>query len=168
MIPVTNAVFNDNPGTVEDKCTSDYILHEGVRVIPVMGPVGTPPVKVRMHAPYTMRNSNFSYVRSKTPPAVPMPADTPSGHTYLGGHIEVPAPSVDSQASIIYTVKGSYSFVLPADLREGGKIMFDRHSHRSIVDFLGYFYLNTDPKVDDTWNFPSLDLNYLASSRILG
>lgn len=168
MIPLDTLAFNDNPGVYRDDCKSEYMLEEGLEVIPVMGARDTPPVIVRLHAAYTTRRAVFNYSRAKVPPLVPPPGDTQSGHKYLGGTLVVAAPTQDTGGNLTYRAGGEYFFVLPADLRENGKIRFDAHGYRSKVDFLGHFNLGTNPKKDDTWNSAAFDLNILGSARILG
>lgn len=166
MIELDNLTFLDNmDGIHRDECTSRYQMDEGLEVIPVMGPRDTPPVVVRLHAAYTVRKSTFNYGRSKAPPVIPVPGDTPSGHTFLGGTLAVAAPTPDAYGNLSYRAGGEYMFVLPSDLREYGKIRFDAHGYRSKVDFLGFLDLK---ETDVDWNSPNFDLNILGSARILG
>ena len=179
MIDLANHVYDEDlTGIIEDGTISDYCLHEGLLEIPIMGPVGTPPVVVRTHAPYTTRKVDFRMTRNKMPPVIPVPGDTPSkgsaigGDIYLGGDIKLSSPRKDSEGYLIYSVAGTYNFVSPVDAREHGKLRFDARSFLSEVDFLGYYNIN--PKkiaandIGDVWQLPYFDLNLLASARILG
>jgi len=163
---------SDLSGIVSDGCTSDYILHEGLRVIPVMGPEDTPPVIVRIHAPYTERKLNYQYARNKTPPLIPTPGDTQTGYTYLGGDIRLTSPTQDASGYLVYSASGSYNFVAPKDVRLVGQMPFDGHGYLSLVDFLGNWNINprrlSPGETDDVWQKPFYDLNLLASARILG
>lgn len=174
MIPLDKERFNvDTAGVVEDGCTSDYILHEGLLAIPVMGEDETPPVIVRTHAAYTERRVDFRYARNKVPPLIPTPGDTLSGDIYLGGNIRLGSPTQEGEGYLVYTAVGNYNFVATSDLRTKGKVAFDAHGYLSLVDFLGYYNINPHPPTspgepDDVWQSRFFDLNYLASARILG
>lgn len=167
-VPNTNFTYNDQAGFIEDECESEYELHEGLLVIPVMGDSTQTPVVIRLHPPYTTRKSDFRYARTRTPPVVPAPGDTPRGDMYLGGHLAVMSPTQNGISDLVYRVKGGYNFLVLSDVKTNGMIQFDKHGYQSRVDLLGYFKLNPDPNVDDTWNSPYFDLNDLASARILG
>lgn len=165
----------------ESGAESDYAFHEGLRAIPVMGPVGTPPVVVRVHSPYTTRTSDWRYSKGGSPPLVPSPGDTASGHTFMGGSMALAAPggASGSDGALMFHAKGSYDFVLPQHATVDGKIYFDAHPWVSGIDLLG----RVDPAVlqakdmerskalgyqYNTWTSPFFDLDILASQRILG
>jgi len=165
----------------ESGAGSEYVLHAGLRVIPVQGPADTPPVVVRIHAPYTTRRSGWSYQKGGSPPLIPAPGTTVTGHTFMGGSIAIAAPGATSgpDAALMFSAKGQYEFVLPKHVTEEGKIQFDAHPWASGVDLLGridpaalsakdqertekmgFFY--------NTWTSPYFDLDVLVSNRILG
>lgn len=167
-------LFNLTPGILEDECESEYELHDGTLVMPVMGDSTQTPVVVRLHPPYTTRKVRFQYIRTKTPPLIPPPADTrPNGidgadtvpgATYLGGDIALPAPKQNSDGELVYKVRGKYDYLVTKDVRTHGQMRFDAHGYLSLVDFLGYF----SDQDGETWSSPYFDFNFLGSARILG
>jgi len=173
MVDNTQLPFNDNPGILVDDCESEYTLHDGTLLMPVMGDSTQAPVIVRLHPPYTTRRATFNYARTKTPPLVPPPGDTlpngiteggTQGDTYLGGGLTLQAPRANAQGDLVYAVSGGYNFLVAHDVRTYGKIRFDARNFRSKTDFLGWM----TPPDGETWNDPYYDLNQLASARILG
>ena len=161
---------------IEDRCESEYVLHDGTRVIPVMGDSTQTPVVVRLHPPYTTRKASFRYMAAKIPPLIPPPGDTQPhqtaspgdtipGDTYLGGFLIIPAPIQNANEDLVYEVAGSYNFLVTKDVRTYGKMRFDAHGYASFTDFLGHVQAKPG---DPTWTNPYFDLNQLSSARILG
>jgi hypothetical protein len=173
MIPLTRERTSyDNNNALDDYCRSNYVLHEGLRIIPVMGGPDELPVIVRVHAPYTERKVDFQYAHTHRPPLIPTPADTLTGDVYLGGNIQSVAPTADSQGYLVFGVQGGYRYLCRRELRQEGRFRFDAHGYFSAVDILGWYNVNPNPKfpqdVGDCWQSPYFDLNQLVSARILG
>lgn len=174
MVPTDELLFRATGRELEDYCESEYTLHDGTLLMPVMGDSTQTPVVVRIHPPYTTRKASFRYSNTKAPPLVPPPGDTrPNGidtsltavgDTYLGGSLTLPAPIQNANTDLVYKITGSYNFLVANDVRMNGKMRFDSHNYPSLVDFLGAI----DPPDEDTWTSPYYDLNLLASARILG
>lgn len=99
---------------------SKYTRNEGLLVIPVMGPAGTPPALVRTHAPYGLRQSEFEAVKSGTPPLFPAPVDTGSGDVLLNATLLIPAPTGDQSGLPVFGIRGNYLFVQPLGGRTNG------------------------------------------------
>lgn len=161
--------------SADSGCESRYELYEGLLVIPILGDPTDAPVTVRVHSPFTIRRSAFSYTKGASPPLIPSPANTRTGHTFLSGTISIPAPGGSAEGNLNYKVSGYYSFVLPEHTTINGKLMFDAHPFPTGVDLLGVVSPgHTDaPDLDyggfyNTWKNQYYDLNLLASNRILG
>lgn len=171
MIDTTRNLYCVEPGIRRDIAHSEYRLHEGLLEIPVMDAEDATPVVVRVHGRYTSRVSQFQYERESMPPLIPAPGDL-MNYTYLGGEITIPAPAGQgAQGNLTFGARGEYRYVGVEDLRDYGHIRFDAHGYISRVDFLGVFDMNA-PNAEESagfnWNFPTFDLNILASNRILG
>lgn len=158
--------------TQDSGCESIYEMREGLLVIPILGSPTDAPVVVRVHSPYTVRKSAFSYTKNGAPPYIPSPGDTRSGYTFLGGHISIPAPGVFGN-EVQYKVSGMYNFVGQSSIRETGKILWDAHPFISAIDAMSAY--NTAPQRDNqyggyynSWNGQYFELDTFSSNRILG
>jgi hypothetical protein len=151
---------------------SSYFRDEGLLVIPVMGPAGTMPSVIRVHAPYGTRTSDFDYVREGHPPLIPAQADTNSGDVILTSEISFPVPQ-ERGSKLIFGAKGSYTFVQATTLRgPDDPYEFDRYPFPSLVDALGQ--LNPNAQLGEgqggynAYNTSIIDTRYLSSYGILG
>jgi hypothetical protein len=148
-----------------------YQRFKGVQPIPVMGPVGTPPVLARVHAPYGIRKAEFEYARDRVPPPVPAPADSDSGDTILSAEYVFPTPRVNANGSLTYGVKGELVFVQPLDGR-GTESEFPMSLH-PFVSPLDAVHTKPGPSGDGEddltwqWNSKSYDMRTLGSYGIL-
>ena len=96
--------------------SSSYNRDEGLLVLPVMGPVGTPPKRIRVHAPIGYRTVRWAYKKRATPPFIPSMADTPSGDIFLGGDVVMNTPDLGgSQNQLDFSAAGEYSYVQNVD-----------------------------------------------------
>ncbi len=151
---------------------SSYSRDEGLLVIPVMGPAGTFPKVVRVHAPYGTREAEFDYVREGAPPVFPAQADTGSGDVILSGRVTFPVPQ-ERGSKLVFGARGSYTFVQAAVLRgPDDPYQFDRYPFPSLVDGLGQ--LNPRGQLGEgqggytSYNTAVIDSRYLSSYGILG
>ena len=91
---------------------SSYSYDKGLLVIPVMGPDGTPPKVIRVHAPVGYRKVQWSYKKRATPPIMPSMSDTPSGDLFLTGDLSLPVPALGgAQNQLDYVAAGEYTYV---------------------------------------------------------
>lgn len=121
----------------ESTLVSKYDRSLGLLVIPVMGPVGTPPVVVRVHAPVGMRTADFAYTKTGTPPVIPAPVDTPSGDTILSSSLNIVVARItpDDQNRMLYSISGSYLYVQPDGGRgETSQFPIDKHPFFTPLD----------------------------------
>ncbi len=152
---------------------SRYKRDEGLLVIPVMGPAGTPSCLVRVHAPVGVRSTDFEYVKQGTPPLIPAMQDTTSGDIFLGAVVEFKAPVMDDQKILMYAARGEYEFVQAAGGRgQGDTFPIDSHPFLTSVDALGELMPNmTSPQdltTDGLWYEDSVDTNLLTTSKTIG
>ena len=151
---------------------STYNRDRGILVIPVMGPEGTPPVQVRVHAPIAVREVEFEYTKQGGPPVFPAPGDTPSGDTILTESLTFHAPITDQSGELVYSVSGAYSYVQADGGRsEGDTFPIDRHPFLTRIDLLGAI---PSPQMSPTselfrgrWNIDGVDTTKLASYGLI-
>lgn len=157
----------------QSKLESTYTRNEGLLVIPVMGPEGTAPAIVRVHAPYGVRAADFSYQKQASPPMFPSIVDTPSGDILLGATLNMPAPITDQQQNLVYGVRGTYEYVQPLGGRtQDDPFPIDSHPFATKVDMLGEVQINiTDPNVLASfgqWNEDTVDTSILTADKLIG
>jgi hypothetical protein len=114
---------------------SEFTRDTGILPIPVMGPAGTAPVQVRVHAPVGYRTIRYRAASKRTPPLVPAPADTTGGDTLLTSSITFPTPAPQEDGSLMFGVQCEYTFVQP----EGGRgtedtFPMDKHPYLTLID----------------------------------
>lgn len=97
--------------TEETSSDDEYIRNEGYLVLPVAGPVGTPPKVVRLHAPFGIRKHHFKVAKEVVPPIMPAIGDTQSGDMFLGAGFSVTATMAGSQQAYAFGGSGTYSYV---------------------------------------------------------
>ena len=159
---------------------STYAIDDGKVVFPVQGPEGTPPVVLSIHAPYTKRRTTGNVVKRGSPGLIPPPADTRTGHIFTSGTITVPSPSLSGTNQQVFATSFVYDYVLPAHLKDTGKILFDALPYYSAVDLLGNIpedanqQLLTDPDnlgmggMWTPWRGAYYNLGDFTSQRLLG
>jgi hypothetical protein len=137
-----------------------------------MGPIGTRPVVVRVHASVGYRSVQFEYAKQLQPPLFPAPADTDSGDTILSSSLVFPVPRINESGDLTFGVSGEYVFVQPGGGRgTEDKFPIDKHPFVSPIDVIDkYPGPYGDPEVDVTWqwNLRSVDARLLGSYGILG
>ncbi len=151
--------------------SSRYDRDEGLLVIPVMGPAGTAPWVVRVHAPYGVREVEFEYAKDRIPPLYPAQADTASGDVLLTSSLDFPTPTPRENGDLVFGVAGRYAFVQP----DGGRgtedtYPIDRMPYVSAIDaIVNYPPPTNDPErdYDWRWNSDSVDSRFLSSYGIL-
>jgi len=152
---------------------SKYTRDEGLLVIPVMGPAGTAPTIVRVHAAYGTREVGFDYIKQGSPPLIPSLTDTNSGDILLRTELTIPAPIIDQQNNLVYQTVGGYTFVQPLGGRTQNSVFpIDAHPFATKIDTLGEMepYLS-DPtlrKVDGQWSQQGIDTSILTANKIIG
>lgn len=151
---------------------STWERDEGLLVVPVMGPVGTAPVVLRVHAPIGYRESEFSYAKDRVPPLFPAPANTTSGDIILTSELGFPVPRPNTNGDITFGVTGRYTFVQPAEPRgTESEFPIDKHPFISTLDILHTLPPPSGDAYKDmlwTWNSDSVDARLLCSYDILG
>lgn len=132
---------------LKSRLDSQYSRDEGVLVIPVMGPAGTAPALIRVHAPLGFRTVDFEYQRVSQPPVFPAQADTNSGDVILGSKLVLPAP-IESEQNLVFACRGQYEFVQYDVLRgPDDPYPIDRHPFPTLVDALGQLKNNGGAKL---------------------
>lgn len=159
---------------------SRYHRDRGLLVIPVMGPAGTPPVVVRVHAPVGYREVDFSYAKSGGPPLMPAAADTQSGDTILTEEHNFPAPTPDQDGRLLYGVAGHFTYVQPYGGRTPeDEFPIDAHPFPTQVDALGQVELSGVESLGElatvngrilhgVWNRQVVDSKVLSAYKIIG
>lgn len=159
---------------------SRYHRNRGLLVIPVMGPAGTPPVVVRVHAPIGYREVDFSYAKSGGPPLMPAAADSNSGDLILTEEHNFPAPTPDQDGRLMYGVAGHFTYVQPYGGRTPeDSFPIDAHPFPTQVDALGEFDLSGVDSASElnsfhgrtihgVWNQRVIDSTQLSAYKIIG
>lgn len=168
-------------GYEQDGTISSYTIDDGLVIIPIQGPIGTSPVVARIHAPFTTRTTSGSAVKKNAPPLIPAPANTATGHIFIGGSIDLPAPNVTGTPQQLYGVKYTYNFLVPTHIKiaGAGKLLFDSHPYMSGVDILGNIPPDVNPANNtdanakmgymwNTWTGAFFDLEKFTTNRMLG
>lgn len=100
-------IANYRGATNESKYTRD----EGLLVMPVMGPEGTPPTVIRMHGGVGFRKVRWDAEKLGAPPLIPAFTDTPND-TILSSDLYFSVPIVSgSQVQYMYEAHGEYTYV---------------------------------------------------------
>jgi hypothetical protein len=92
-----------------------YELYSGQFVLPLAQAVPTnttnfvPFVVVQAHAPYRIRNFNFSAKKAVTPPVLPVP-DNQGSYSFLQGTVHLPHPICNPDGSFTWNANTSYRF----------------------------------------------------------
>lgn len=153
-------------------CQSEFRREEGLLVIPVMGPEGTAPVTVRVHAPIGYRVSEFEYAKKRSPPVFPAQADTASGDKILTSDLVFPAPTADNVGILRYGVRGRYTFVQGTVRGTESKYQYDGHPFLNGVDVLGQLPITVVRNIKDPllniWNAAFASAPSLCSYNLLG
>lgn len=156
----------------DSRVQSAYIRDEGLLVIPVMGPAGTAPSVVRVHAPYGVRRSRFRAEKENQPPLFPPQADTDSGDVILHSEVAFPAPAPNPDGRLVFAVSGEYTFVQPLGGRgPDNTYPIDRHPFPTAVDRIGSLPPPGVDTLDDStwwWNCEYIDARLLCSYNLLG
>lgn len=152
---------------------SSYSRSEGLLVIPVMGPEGTAPVVVRVHASFGVRTVSFDYAKQASPPLFPAIQDSQSNDILLSADLMFPAPITDGQQQLVFGVRGSYEYVQPGGGRtQGDAFPIDAHPFATKIDMLGEMQTDiTNPDVNfvwGQWNQDEVDTAVLTATRIIG
>lgn len=151
---------------------SAYTRDEGLLVIPVMGPAGTAPTVVRVHAPYGLRRSRFASSKQYAPPIFPAPADTETGDVILQSNIHFPLPEPSADGVTVFGVSGEYLFVQPGDGRSTEDTFpMDKHPYPTAVDRIDQLPPPSGDTVDDMtwhWNCSYYDVRILGGYDLLG
>lgn len=93
--------------------THSYSYESGNLVLPVMGPDGTPPHVVKVHAAFGGRTSVSKSRKRGNPPIFPaLGVDTPSGDTFLSGNLAFATmPSGSNASQLDYAVESHNEYV---------------------------------------------------------
>jgi hypothetical protein len=152
--------------------SSAYTRDEGLLVIPVMGPAGTAPSVVRVHAPYGVRRSRFAASKLYQPPLFPPAADTTSGDTILHSEITFPTPALGPEGALEFSVAGEYVYVQPDGGRDTESTFpINRHPFPTTINVLNRL---RKPAADDGldmtwhWNCDYIDARLLCSYDLFG
>jgi len=90
---------------------SKYSRDEGLLVLPVMGPAGTPPTVLRMHGGVGFRKVRWEAEKLGAPPLIPAFTST-SNDTIMFSDLYLSTPKVSgSQVQYLYEAHGEYTFV---------------------------------------------------------
>ncbi len=187
----TPTVFHEAKPLIVDKqrdnyrhasIKSSYTSDDGILVIPVMGPVGTPPVMARVHAPIGYRTTEYHASKQGSPPVYPAQYDTPSGDIMLSSSVEIPGPVEDSQGKLVFGVRTVYNFVQGLEYLEDGTLYrsgprktedwfpLDKLPFLSMTDTLGAVDRQASGENQggyNTWNAPLVDSRVLGSYRMI-
>jgi hypothetical protein len=88
------------------------VRDEGILVIPVAGPAGTPPKIVRVHGGLEMETVDFNSGKFGAPPTVPSPASLNSNLQFVSGNQAATLPMAQPQQGVHYwTLSGQYLYV---------------------------------------------------------
>jgi hypothetical protein len=164
-------VDTDTARYLKSSMFSTYDRVEGKIAIPVMGPSGTAPVVVRVHAPIGFRDVEFEMIKEGMPPVFPAMADTASGDTILSGSVEIPKPFLLQNGGLRYGIKGNYSYVQPA----GGRATEDvfqtgRNPYYSTLDFVELYPDAPSGVLEGqewSWNQDGIDARTFGSYRMI-
>jgi len=112
-MPLANKADHQVRGYDLDVNASHYDRDEGLLAIPVMGPAGTPPKVVRVHAAIGYRRVNWAYNKRGAPPIMPsMSNTTDNNDIFLGGDLSLPVPALGGdQNQLDYVATGEYTYV---------------------------------------------------------
>jgi hypothetical protein len=146
---------------------SAYEQDAGILVIPVMGPAGTAPVQVRVHAPVGYRTVRYKAAASKTPPLLPAPADTDGGDTLLTADITMPTPAPQEDGTLLFGAACEYTYVQPGGGR-GTEDTFPlgKHPFLTLMDAIATLPPprgGLQENVDWHWNTPDYDMRLLGT-----
>lgn len=151
---------------------SAYVRDEGLLVIPVMGPAGTAPAVVRVHAPYGLRRSQFTSQKVGQPPLFPPQADTTSGDKILTSDLVFTTPVPMPDGKLLFGVSGEYVYVQPLGGRgPDSTYPIDRHPYPTLINRLTALPPPTGDSIDDMtwqWNCDFVDARILCSYDLFG
>jgi hypothetical protein len=152
-IPVTKNLTGKKDGQTNffeaNDASNLYERDEGILVLPIAGPPGTPAAIIQVHAPYGIRRVKWEAAKRGVPPPIPTPKDTPSGDKILSSSIVVhqPRPEV-SQSKLGFAMEGEYVYVqgtLAASGKPRGRIKPRRFvSENHFYYFVGSINLYID------------------------
>lgn len=92
-----------------------YETDNGLLIVPVGGPVGTPPVLMRMHAGYTTRNVAWTIERMGAKPVLPSVSTGNSNEILAYRSVTVAAPLLGTNNQV-YRASGLYTYYEAATL----------------------------------------------------
>lgn len=151
---------------------SKFVRDEGLLVLPVMGPSGTAPRVMRVHAPFGVRSSVYDGAATGRPPLLPAPGDTGDGDTLMTSSYTFPIPRPNEDGSAIFGVRAEHTYVQP-DGGRGAEDTFpmDKHPFPTILDMIEELPPPTGNAADDVdwhWNVAGYPMTLLGTYNLFG